>query len=98
MLQPWTEDPRAATDARRATRDSSRSPKSLVAGLRAMEGVAQAVLTLARSRPAWMGVALQKELEFLGMDNIRNHSAVENLIAMGRAATAVWAVLSRRLL
>jgi hypothetical protein len=91
VLQPWTEDPRAATDARRATRDSSRSPRSVVAGLRAMEDVAQAVLTLARSRPAWMGVALQRELEFLGMDNIRNKSAVDNLIAMGKAATAVWA-------
>ena len=35
--------------------------------------------------------ALQKELRFLGMDNISNKSAVDNLIAMGKAkgATAV---------
>ena len=40
-----------------------------------------------------MGAALQKELTFLGQDNIANKSAVENLIAMGKAkgARAVWA-------
>ncbi len=93
VLQPWTEDPAAARDARKATRNSSRSRKSFVAGLRAMNDIAQAILGLAESRPAWMGPALQKELQFLGMDNIANKSAVENLIAMGAAkgATAVWA-------
>ena len=93
VLQPWTEDPAAARDARKATRDSSRSRKSFVAGLRAMNNIAQAILGLAESRPAWMGPTLQKELQFLGMDNIANKSAVDNLIAMGAAkgATAVWA-------
>jgi hypothetical protein len=40
-----------------------------------------------------MSPALQKELRFLGMDNIKNESAVNNLIAMGSAngAGAVWA-------
>jgi hypothetical protein len=40
-----------------------------------------------------MSAALQKELMFLGQDNIANRSAVENLIAMGhrKGARAVWA-------
>lgn len=93
VLQPWTEDPDAAKDARAATRDSARSPKSLVAGLTAMQNIAAMIYDLAESRPSWMGAGLSKELRFVGLDNIKNESAVKNLIAMGEAkgATAVWA-------
>jgi hypothetical protein len=93
VLQPWTEDPDAARDATHATRDSSRSPKSFIAGLAAMHEVAGRVLEFTRRPPAWMGPQLQRELSFLGQDNIANLSAIENLIAMGEAkgARAVWA-------
>jgi hypothetical protein len=93
VLQPWTEDPLAAQNAKTATKDSLRTPKSFVAGLTAMHRIAEAIFKLADSRPAWMGAALRKELRFLGMDNIKNRSAIDNLIAMGSAqgATAVWA-------
>jgi hypothetical protein len=92
VIQPWTEDPQAAKNARRATTDSPRSTKGFIAGLAAMHAVADAVLALTKRPPAWMGVQLTKELRFLGMDNIANRSAVENLIAMGKArgAKAVW--------
>src|SRR5262245_29117667 len=36
IIQPWTEDPRAARDAKRATADSKRTTKAFVAGLSAM--------------------------------------------------------------
>ena len=88
VIQPWTEDPRAAKNAKRATTDSPRSTKGFVAGLAAMHAVADAVLTLTKRPPAWMGVQLTKELRFLGMDNIANRSAIENLIAMGKARGA----------
>jgi hypothetical protein len=93
VLQPWTEDPEAARDARSATRTSSRSRRSFIQALSAMHEIARAVLDLTATRPAWMGAALHKELHLLGLDNIRNESAVKNLIAMGGAkgATAVWA-------
>src|SRR5262249_49695185 len=41
----------------------------------------------------WMSASLQKELSFIGEDNIKNKSAVQNLIAMGKAkgTKAVWA-------
>jgi len=93
VLQPWTEDPDAKRDARAATRDSSRSRKSVVAGLAAMNDVARMVADIAMKPPSWMSASLQKELMFLGQDNIANKSAVENLIAMGsrKGATAVWA-------
>jgi beta-lactamase superfamily II metal-dependent hydrolase len=93
VLQPWTEDPDAKKDARTATRDSSRSPKSFVASLSAMHQVAQAAFDLSRSPPPWMSTSLQRQLSFLGEDNLANLSAVKNLIAMGgrKGATAVWA-------
>ena len=94
MIQPWTEDPQAAKDTTHATDDSLRSTKGFVAGLTAMHAIADAVVALTAPRPpAWMGAALAKELWFLGMDNIANPSAVQNLIAMGKApgTKAVWA-------
>ena len=93
VIQPWTEDPEAAKDATHATNDSLRSKKGFVASLAAMHSIADAVLTLTDRPPIWMGAALAKELSFLGMTNIANRSAVENLMAMGKApgAKAVWA-------
>jgi hypothetical protein len=92
VLQPWTEDPDAAEDARKATRDS-RTAKSFVAGLSAMQDVAAVVHAIAESKPASMSPKTLEQLRFIGEDNISNVSAVKNLIAMGRAkgATAVWA-------
>jgi len=93
VLQPWTEDPDAARDARAATRDTSRSPKSYLASLAAMHRLAGHALALALDPPKSMSASVAKQLAFLGEDNIRNRSAVENLMAMGRrrGAKAVWA-------
>jgi len=93
VLQPWTEDPKAARDARSATADSKRSPRSFLAGLNAMHHLAQHACNVALRPPASMSAAAAKQLRFLGMDNIKNRSAVENLIAMGEraGARAVWA-------
>lgn len=91
VLQPWTEDPKARTDARKATGDSSRSRRSFVAGLAAMNNVAGMIASIANKPPTWMSASLQKELSFLGEDNIANKSAVQNLIDMGKRGKAVWA-------
>ena len=91
VLQPWTEDPNAARDARQATAGSSRSARGFLKGLTAMHHIAAAVQRIAQSPPRSMPVATAKQLRFLGMDNIKNRSAVENLIQMGKDGTAVWA-------
>jgi hypothetical protein len=93
VLQPWTEDPDAVRDAKKATRLSSRTRKGFVASLDAMHEIAAEVAAIASKPPRWMGRELRRELGFLGQDNIKNRSAVENLIAMGKAkgATGVWA-------
>ncbi len=90
VLQPWTEDPGAKRDAKQATRDSSRSRKSFVAGLSAMGDIAAAVEQMTRNPPRSMSEATVKQLRFLGEDNIANKSAVENLIAMGKASKPEW--------
>ena len=93
VLQPWTEDPDAPKNAKRATRGSSRTKKGFLASLNAMHDIAEMVAKVGATGAAWLGPTLARQLAFLGMDNIRNRSAVENLIAMGQAkgATAVWA-------
>jgi hypothetical protein len=93
VLQPWTEDPQAARDAKKATVDSRRSRKSFVSGLNAMHRVAEALYAIGASPPRNLSRAVARQLAFLGMDNIANVSAVKNLIAMGErpGATAVFA-------
>src|SRR5262249_11764451 len=91
--QPWTEDPEAAKDARQATADSKRSRKSFVSGLAAMSRIAEEMHRIALSPPKEMAQGVAAQLRFLGLDNIANRSAIENLIAMGRrqGARAVYA-------
>jgi hypothetical protein len=93
VLQPWTEDPEAAKDALRATKDSTRSRRSFIKGLDAMHHVARRLAGIGTRPPPNMPASVARQLAFLGMDNIKNESAVRNLIAMGkrRGSTAVWA-------
>jgi metallo-beta-lactamase superfamily protein len=84
VLQPWTEDPDARVDATHATALSG-TRTGFVASLATMNDIAGRVQRLAAANPSWMSAAVRKELSFLGEDNIANKSAVENLIAMGKA-------------
>jgi hypothetical protein len=86
VLQPWTEDPDAQKDALKAT--ATKGKKGFLATLATMNGVAAQALRVAQSKPKWMSAAAQKELSFLGEDNIANKSAVQNLIDMGKARGA----------
>lgn len=92
VIQPWTEDPDARTNATAPTKNQSPSAR-FVAGLEKMHDISRMVLELAAARPPWLSERVAKQLEFLGSDNIANRSAVENLIAMGErdGATAVYA-------
>jgi hypothetical protein len=91
VVQPWTEDPNAATNATRATRTSNRSKKGFVAGLASMNRIAGKIVAMTAYPPASMSATTVRNLRFIGETNVKNLSAVENLIGMGKAATAVWA-------
>jgi hypothetical protein len=84
VLQPWTEDPDASPTASSATK-SIGGTKGFVARLANMNTLADRVRRLAETNPPWMSAALRKELHFLGEENLANKSAVNNLIAMGKA-------------
>jgi beta-lactamase superfamily II metal-dependent hydrolase len=94
VIQPWTEDPDAAPDALKATApERDRKVKGFLDTLNDMHAVAGAAREFAavarRRNPDGAGSRrispiVAKQLEFLGGDNLRNRSAVENLAAMGR--------------
>lgn len=82
VIQPWTEDPKAEPDATEATTPSSK--KSFVGALNSMHAISASLLTEIQGLRAGMSRTTFKQLEFLGEDNIKNESAVENLMNMGR--------------
>jgi hypothetical protein len=83
VLQPWTEHPKARTNATQAPSNLT-SNKAFVQALGDMHAISAAVLAEAGRRKSMLGAATLKELEFIGKDNLSNMSAVENLMRMGK--------------
>lgn len=95
VLQPWTEDPRAAKDAKKLNVTRPKSGRAIssalfVGGLQGMHEVAEAVLAEVRHNQDYWPKTLQNRLSFLGEQNIQNRSAVENLMAMGKHGIAEY--------
>jgi hypothetical protein len=90
VMQPWTEDPDAA---RGATSPTVTKRKAFVASLTAMHRIAGTMRAFAENPPTNLSVSVVRQLRFLGEDNIRNRSAVDNLMAMGKrkGTTAIFA-------
>ena len=89
VLQPWTEDPKVARDARSPTlrargNKQAFGPAKFVAGLNGMhefaELIRQDVKRLGRALP----VRTAAQLSFLGEENVANPAAVRNLMSMGK--------------
>ncbi len=82
IVQPWTEDPKAQPDAKRATKTLS-ATKAFVASLHGAEIVARYATEYTRRSRAGLSPALREELSFLGETNLSNALAVKNLMRMG---------------
>jgi hypothetical protein len=85
VIQPWTEDPDAAIDARRAKTPVQRKHAMMLQTLADMEVVAQNAQTMAqrrRPRRSTRWRQLMDQLQFIGEDNIRNKGAVTTLMKM----------------
>jgi hypothetical protein len=97
VIQSWTEDPDAKTDALTATEtpvgiSSGTKLKSQYLGaLEDMHSIAASIAHLTRTGVIQAGVERQNQLTFLGENNLKNLSAVKNLMTMGRAGKA-WYV------
>jgi beta-lactamase superfamily II metal-dependent hydrolase len=92
VILPWTEDPDAAPDAAAASSSASSSHpanmKSRFLGtLEDLHRVAAAAARLA-ANPALAGRDTRAQLQFLGEENLKNRSAVENLMRMGQGGKA----------
>ncbi len=98
VIQPWTEDPKAKPDALTATvpasTKSNPSAKQLQAhylgSLEAMHQVAAGIGKWAQQSKEAVDPATVKQLAFLGENNLKNLSAVKNLMAMGQAGTPYY--------
>ena len=83
VLQPWTEHPKAKTNATQAPTNLTAN-KAFVQALGDMHAISAAVLVEADRRQAVLGAKTFEELKFIGEDNLSNLSAVENLMRMGK--------------
>jgi beta-lactamase superfamily II metal-dependent hydrolase len=96
VVQPWTEDPKAKPKALSATsslyRKGKPAGKSLTSyflgSLEDMHRIAGTVARLAKSDVLYAGPETRKQLAFLGESNLKNLSAVKNLMAMGKKGEA----------
>lgn len=92
VIQPWTEAPEAEEAS--LGPEISAPGRGMAArrqGLEAMHQTAAALVGLAggktlRRAPA----ALREQLEFIGRDNVKNLSAVENLMRIGKRHVYAW--------
>jgi hypothetical protein len=87
VIQPWTEDPDIEPDA---TQPRSAQPpaKSFAGALNSMHRISEASLAEidyleSGRRKSGRSKTAIAQLKFLGEDNIKNRSAVENLMTMG---------------
>ena len=95
IVQPWTEDPKAKTDATKPTaRSAASANKGFVEALDHMHAISAGVRAEARrmaaADPSSRQHAFFKALEFLGEEGVKNPSAVANLQRMGKAHEYTW--------
>lgn len=89
VIQPWTEDPKAKKDAKKATTIHTSSKKAFLASLDNMHSLSSSTLAEARHLRSGLSQSLVDHLSFLAADNEgdkdpANKSAIDNLNAMGK--------------
>lgn len=84
VIQPWTEDPDAPTNASGPTMGSPDDVQSFVQSLDGMNTFAQRMMPELKHLPVQGGAAARSQLAFLGENNIANKKAVKKLLKMGK--------------
>jgi len=82
VIQPWTEDPQARPDARKPTQQ--RGSRQFVQALADMQQFSSSVVSEALREDGTVGRTKYKRMSFLGENNLKNASAVRNLMTMGK--------------
>ena len=90
VIMPWTEDPDAAPDARHATEVKGLGLVPFARTLNDMQMVAASIAREEKHLRFGLDADLSGHLAFLGEDNLKNHSAVKNLLEMGQKGRALF--------
>jgi beta-lactamase superfamily II metal-dependent hydrolase len=88
VIQPWTEDPNAEVKALTATTSTDDNSEAhltaqYLGSLEDMHSIAATVVDLVHKEKLAIGDEKKKQLTFLGENNLKNLSAVKNLMTMG---------------
>jgi len=89
VIMPWTEDPNAPIDAKHAT-EVKGELVPFASTLTNMQDVAKSVAREEKHLSFWLNPKLSRQLAFLGENNLKNLSAVKNLLEMGKAGRALF--------
>jgi hypothetical protein len=87
VVQPWTEEPDLAKDAK-GPRSERKDARGVAKALGNMHMISQNVVSMLERQPSTFSAGLAAQVRFIGEDNISNKSAVENLATM--AATRAY--------
>jgi hypothetical protein len=92
VIQPWTEAPDAATDSLGPEVSSpNRAMTQRLQSLNAMNALSEHVVRMIDAKQLKdLPKSLHDQLEFIGRDNVKNLSAVENLMTMARRNVYAW--------
>lgn len=93
VLQPWTEAPDASIDGLSlGVADNATAMRTQLRSLQAMHAVSSQLVSMLDSESLRrVPLAIRQQLDFVGRDNLKNASAVENLINIGEKGSAVYA-------
>ncbi len=81
VLQPWTEDPKLAVDAKGPLPPGVPIAAHHISSLAAMQAAAGAIFSEVK-RVRYLSATMRQELSFMGENNLANLEAVENLMTM----------------
>jgi hypothetical protein len=89
VVQPWTEEPELAVNARGPLPDGVNALRGMAA-LTSMHKVAENVVSWLDAKPKGLAAETMAQLRFIGEDNLKNKSAVQNLMSMGTRQSYVY--------
>ena len=89
VVQPWTEEPELAVDARGPLPAAQNALRGMAA-LSSMHKVAENVVAYLDAKPKGLDASTTAQLRFIGEDNLKNKSAVQNLMTMGEKQSYVY--------
>jgi hypothetical protein len=84
VVQPWTEDLQAATNATGPSKGFGQQLRSARQALDTMHGISRSVLDYVARNPKALSQRVAAQLRFLGEDNLKNDLAVRNLATMAK--------------